>query len=185
MADIPVERRSGMPGWVWLLLALLLILLLFLLLGRGCGDDVEDVVLTDTTATMTPPDTAVDDGFGDDLNFSGPADIEDLNLLFERGRTGAAVGQTVRLNDVAVTNVTGDSTFYVGSGGDNALVVLEDLGESQTGMGADDGRYAIQDGDTLDLVGRVAALDEGMRGRWAVRTDAAQDYYIRARRVDN
>ena len=183
MADIPVERRGGMPGWVWLLLALLLALLLLLLLGDGCSDDAADEALTRDTTTVSavPPVTTP----ADDLTITGPADIEALDSLFARGTADDIIGQSVRFTDVVAYSVTGDSTFYVQSGNDQAFVVLRGLGESQSGMGAADGRYAIQEGDTLDLMGRVRALDETMRADWTIRPEAAQGYYIDARRVTN
>ncbi len=183
MADIPVERRGGIPGWVWLLLALLIALLLFLFLGRGCGDDVDDAYVADTTTTVVTPPVMVDND--DDLIITGAADIEDLNLLFENARSGNVVGRSVRFNDVTVSNVVGDSTFYVRSGNDQAFVVLQGLGEGQTTGGCADGRYCIEEGDVIDIEGRVRALDDAMRAQWMIMPEAAQGYYINVRRIDN
>ncbi len=180
MADIPVERKGGFPGWLWLVLALLLALLLFLLLGRGCGNDADDVVAPDTSTAYVAPAPVDNDG----LDFTGDADISSIDDLFARAAAGSIVGSTVRLSDVLVSNVVGDSTFYVTNGSERAMVVLEGLGESQSNMGAADGRYAIHDGDTLDIMGRVAALDGSLQARYGGAMEgAASDYYIRARRV--
>lgn len=181
MANIPVERKGGIPGWVWLLLGLLLVILLFFLLGDGCGNDVDDLVVTDTTSYVEPaPVTPTND-----LDFTGPADIEQLNMLFANADPSTIVGKSVRFNDVTATNVTGDSTFYVSDGTNQAFVVLEGMGESQSGGGCEDGRYCIREGDKLDITGRVRALDETARSKWTIRPEAAQGYYVAARRVDD
>jgi hypothetical protein len=63
MADIDVERKSGIPLWPWLLALLVLALLAWLLLGRTDRDRVATPVVNDTipaaeavpvTATRTP-----------------------------------------------------------------------------------------------------------------------------------
>lgn len=182
MANIPVERKSGLPGWIWILLALVLGLLLFLLLGDGCADDVDDTVSPPDTTSYVAPTPAVTPG--DDLNITGPADFDQLDSLFARAEREDVIGRSVRLNDVTAYNVTGDSTFYVRSGSNEAFVVLTGLGESQSNMGAQDGRYAVREGDVLDVMGRVRALDEAMRADWTIRPQAAQGYYIEARRLD-
>ncbi len=186
MANIPVERKGGIPGWVWALLALLLVILLFALLGPGCGDEVDDdLILEDTTALYTEPApmTTTPTPYNE-LDFEGPADLSDVNMLFERGRAGNIVGQRIRFSDVVVSDVAGDSTFYVTNGTERALVVLQGLRESQSGMGCADGRYCIEDGQTIDMVGRVESMDANMGQQWNLRTDAAPNYYINARRID-
>ena len=74
-------------------------------------------------------------------------------------------GQAVALSNVRVTALAGDSTFYVGDGAERTLVVLESLGESQSGPGTGtDGRFDVNVGDVVDIDGTVRAFQRSMRG---------------------
>lgn len=96
MAEIPVEKKGGIPGWVWLLLALLLLaLLLWWLLGSG---DDEEVVAYDETETELVAPAAV----------------------------GAfMVGESVDLDGVTVESLAGDMAFNVNAQGENMLVLFD------------------------------------------------------------
>ena len=83
MAEIPVEKRSGIPGWVWLLLLLLLLALLAWWLLSDDDDEVETAVVEDDVpAAVVAP-------------------------------AGLMVGETVDWDNVMVTEVTGDMSFMV------------------------------------------------------------------------
>ena len=80
------------------------------------------------------------------------------------GDLSQRIGQSISLDGVRVTALAGDSTFYVGDGAERTLVVLEDLGESQTGARGTDGAFDINVGDVLDINGTVRSFDRTMRG---------------------
>ncbi len=183
MANIPVERKGGAPAWLWPLLILLLLVILFALFGPGCGDDEVDVVAPADTVGVVDVNPVEPTG---ELMLDGPVDIDNLDALFERLQSGTILGALVRLDDVVASDVTGDSTFYISSSdaSQNLLVVLEDLGESQSNMGSADGRYSIQDGEELDVLGRITTLPANLRERFTMKAGASSEYYLRARRVD-
>ncbi len=87
------------------------------------------------------------------------------------------IGRQVEITEATVLSVVGDSTFYVGSGGQRFLVALSQLGESQTGPGdGSDGVFKIDAGQRISLRGTVRAFDSAsavFRGLSAAdRTDA-------------
>lgn len=160
MANIPVERTSSTPWWLWLLGLLLLALLIWFLVGL-LGDD-EEVVEADPIEAIEPapavapvdPAEPVDDD----------ATITSLTALDEALEAGNA-GAAVNLTGATVSSLAGDSTFYVGDGTNRALVVLEDLGESEGGPGTGaDGAFNVDAGDTVTLRGTVRPFSPGMRG---------------------
>lgn len=186
MANIPIERKSGgTPWWLWLLGALLLLgILLFAI--RGCDDNnpaTEDGLVEDTTAA--DPNAGIDPnnpaGLGTAFSTVDDVFADTTNLA-------AMVGRDVTLTDVPVQGVAGDSTFYVtAANGQRLLVVLEGLGESESGPGdGSDGAQNINDGDRLNLTGRLERLDDGARyGLAGADLDRVgrQGIYLRARRV--
>ena len=69
-------------------------------------------------------------------------------------------GTRVQLQDARVLSVVGDSTFWIGTGDDRrTLVVLSDLGESETGAGGTDGVFDIDEGDSVSITGAFARYD--------------------------
>ena len=261
MANIPVERTSSTPWWLWLLGLLLLALLVWFLVGLLGDDDDELVdadpieaiddelgldlsevyvsrVVGDNTFFVTPddgsgPETLVyleeepdptdnvegryDVTEGQRISITGTMmDVGDTDLS-EWGLTPDQVslvddeyvratsltildgdagidgdltslvalsqaiadgdaGRMVSVTGATVTALAGDSTFYVGDGTNRALVVLEDLGESENGPGTGaDGVFDIDVGDTITLRGTVEAFQRGMRGTSSLGdTDAAE-----------
>ena len=86
-------------------------------------------------------------------------------LAMLEGDLAAMAGQAVALDRVRVTSVTGDSTFTVGDGAQRTVVVLESLGEGESGPGdGSDGVYDVNNGDTVTINGTVRAFQRGMRG---------------------
>ena len=86
-------------------------------------------------------------------------------LAMLEGDLAAMAGQSIALDNVRVTSVTGDSTFTVGDGDQRTVVVLESLGEGESGPGdGSDGVYDVNDGDTVTINGTVRAFQRGMRG---------------------
>ena len=94
-----------------------------------------------------------------------------------------AAGREVNLTGVPVSALAGDSTFYVGTAPNRVLVVLEDLGESESGTGTGaDGRFNVDEGDTVSIRGTVRAFDPAMRGTSSLadpdRTEAQGRRYV-------
>ena len=108
-------------------------------------------------------DDMMDDGTMDDDAMAGDTPAADASPL--AGDLSQRVGQAVSLQGVRVTSVVGDSTFYVGDGAERTLVVLESLGESESGPGTgSDGVFNVDTGDTVTLNGTVRSYDATMRG---------------------
>lgn len=183
MANIPVERSGGgLPWWAWLLGLLALLLIGALVLSRCNADDdtAADAVVVDDDGVSTAGDFddgamatdatdttgAMMDGAMGASGATGAAitSLADLNRMMNDTAAGDLAGRNVTLTDVAVSNVVGDSTFFVGTGADRVLVVLENLGEGETGAGGSDGVFNVDTGDTVTLNGRLERFAGSMRG---------------------
>ena len=162
MAEIPVTKKSGIPWWVWAILAALVLLLLFLFLGGN--DDVADapadagVVVADTDA------------------------ITDLTTL-ERG-TAALAGRQVDLDDVRVASMAGDRGFMVTDGaGATVLVVLDEIVPGPDS--GDDGRVDVNAGQVLDVEGEVFEVIDGrVNGEPIEGLPADANLFVYARTVE-
>lgn len=170
MAEIPVEKKGGIPWWVWLLLALLLLGLLFWLFADN--DEAERVpvagtepvaVETDvgTVATVAPGAGAAAGaavaGAGGEVP-GGP--ITDLATI--ASATGdSLVGREVRLTNVLAPAVPEDAGFWVGEGNQRVWVVLEEVRAPNTPF---EGRVNVDPGDRVDIVGTVQNDPAARRG---------------------
>jgi hypothetical protein len=165
MANIPVEKRAaGMPWWAWLL-GLLALLLVGTLLLRGCNNDADTTTVVDRDGTSSAG-TLADGGSASGTTAGTAAGTGGAITTLDEFRAARAnrslYGREVSLSDVVVESLAGDSTFYVqdtdASRGARMLVVLENLGEHVSdpgGQPGSDGRYNVQEGDRIDIVGRV------------------------------
>ncbi|MGB3541700.1 hypothetical protein [Rubrivirga sp.] len=128
---------------------------------------------------LTPDQVAlVDDEYvrATSLTVLDGADDGPMTDVSQLGDLSTMVGSSVVLEGVSVTELAGDSTFYIGSGADRVLVVLEDLGESESGPGTGaDGRFNIDVGDSLMLDAEVMAFTRGMRGTTTLEDDMVTD----------
>ena len=133
MANIPVERKSGTPWWLWLLGLLLLLALIFFLINAFDDEDDDVAVVDDPVETVDPvvvppvEETALD------------------------------------LSNLYVTRVTGDRTFFVApsesQSSDETLVILDEV-ESPDAAGIE-GQVDINDGQRVSLAaGRMEALGD-------------------------
>ena len=151
MAEIPIEKKSGIPGWVWALLAALLAaLLLWWLLSDDDDEYVErnEVVATDTVAPAAVGAAA--------------------------GTAAYAVGQTVDLNNVRVVSVPGDMMFTVDANGQNMTVLFNEEGTPNT---ATEGRIDINPGMVLNLDGQIRSASDALpTGVTADSLGGAQQY---------
>ena len=146
--------------------------------GRYDVTDGQRIAITgeimDTPADLTPWGLTADqaDAVGDEyiratsLTVLDEAEMaEGGGLAMLEGDLAAMAGQTIALDGVRVESLVGDSTFAVGEGDLRTVVVLESLGEVETGPGdGSDGMFDVNVGDLVDLDGTVRAYERGMRG---------------------
>ena len=163
MAEIPVTKKSGIPWWVWAILAALVLLLLFLFLGGG-EDDVADAP-ADAAVVVADADT-----------------VTDLTTL-ERG-TAALAGRQVDLDDVRVASMAGDRGFTVTDGaGATVLVVLDEVVPGPDS--GDDGRVDVNTGQVLDVEGEVFEVIDGrVNGEPIEGLPAGANLFVYARTVE-
>lgn len=149
MAEIPVEKKSGVPGWLWLVLALIIIALLIWWL-TGQEDEAE----------LVADDVVVEDEYlaEDDIALADP-EIATGPIVTLAGLTGLAtlVGQDVALDGVEVTAVTGDMAFYIGEGENRTLVLFDETPSPD--MPQQEGQLDINEGMIVDIDGEVRAAD--------------------------
>lgn len=163
MAEIPLEKKGGIPWWVWLLLALLVAALLWWLLDDR--DEPEQVAAApyeqvapaaDADAVgATPTTTAPAPGAG---AASGP--ITDLAAIAGAAASGEIVGRQVELNGVPVLEMVSDAGFYIGSSPAQRVYVL--LDEQKTPNQPGEGRVNVNKGQTVGLSGTVRSAAEGV-----------------------
>ena len=156
MAEIPVEKKGGIPWWVWLLLALLLLALLFWLLN----DDDDEVVVDDTdeAALVADPD---DDGLPEVTDAAG-AVLTSLALIASTS-DGSLEGREVNLTGVRAGSVPEDAGFWLipaegGTDQDRVWVVLEEVRTPNTPI---EGRVDVDEGDLVDVVGVMRSAESG------------------------
>lgn len=163
MAEIPIEKKSGIPGWVWLLLALLLgALLLWWLLG----DDDDDAVVYDENAAVA------------EQTFDPAA----TTAVAGAAAAGAmTVGQTVDLENVRVTSLAGDMAFNADANGQNMFVVFDEV---QTPGDAVEGQYDINPGSMLNLQGTVRSANDPLPTGVTAQIPAGTTQYLYATDIE-
>lgn len=163
MAEIPIEKKSGIPGWVWLLLALLLgALLLWWLLDDDGNDAVE----------YTEPDAAA----------VAPVDPV-APVAAGAAAAGAAytIGQTVDLDNVRVTSLVGDMAFNADVNGQNMFVVFD---EQPAPADAVEGDYDINPGTVLNLEGTIRSATEPLPTGVMAEIPAGTQQYLYATDIE-
>lgn len=189
MARIPVEKqRGGSKWWLWLLGLLILGGLIWLFADTFDGDATEDALTEQTTeepADQQPTQVPPAGQTGQIVSFAAIVDAE---------RPESLDGREVQLDNVVVTRVVGDSTFYVTPPGeetaDALLVVLANLGEWQEGTGGGaDGEYNVNPDEQMTLAGTLHRLEGDEAQRWGIADRdadelAAEDIYLRAERIE-
>ncbi len=171
MANIPVEKKSGFPWWLLLLALVLLGLLAFLFWP---SNELEEVVEDEIVQIDPVENTGVITSWAELQNVA-----ERRNL----------VGRTVDIDGLVATRVSGDSTFFVAPSvsddRDRLFVVLEGLGESETGAMGRDGRYNVDRMEEMGLKGTIMMLQPSDPDAWMLdETDANMvrngSVYVRA-----
>ena len=144
MAEIPVERKSSVPWWVWLIPALLLGSLIWWLVDQA--NEPDEMVAVAPPAVSEPAATGAGAEITDPLVIIA-LPVPDRPTL---------IGRTVRLTGVPVLDVIGDKAFWIGSGPDRrVLVTLREVPPPGSPTDAD---IDINPGQTINLVGEVRAL---------------------------
>jgi len=136
MAEIPVQRRGGIPWWGWLLLALLAVALLIWIFNDN--DDDEVAVLDQPAVVATGAITSI------------------ATVLGADGQ--ALVGREVQLDDVTVQRVVGDRGFFVGPDATHSVFVV--LDQVPTPGTPTEGRYDVTPGQVIDVNGVMRAVDD-------------------------
>ena len=124
MAEIPVEKKSGIPGWLWLLLALILLGLLI----WWFTSEADDAELDETPAAIEQTELLDgDDDFGvveDDATIAGP--VEAIAGVAGLSNLGEKIGRNISMDSVAVNRVIGDEGFTIGEGANETLVMFNE-----------------------------------------------------------
>lgn len=181
MANIPAEKTSSGAAWLpWLLGLLALVALVWL--GLELFDDepdadevaglennvglIDDVELgDDDDDLLLAPDTLALGTVG--IGVGTITNVGALSETIAAVRDGVvdASGLAVDLDGIEVQELTGDSTFAIGTGDDRTLVVLSSLGESEVGPGdGSDGVFDVNEGATISVDGTLMRYTPDMRG---------------------
>lgn len=158
MAEIPIEKKSGM-GWLWALLVLLLIAFLAWWLLADDDDEAVDYADSDT-AMMAPADS---DGMQD------------------AGATALAVGQAVSLDDVRVTSLAGDMAFNADINGQEMLVLFN---QEPSPGDTTEGEYDINPGSRVNIDGSVRSATDPMPDGVNAQIPSGTDRYIFADTIE-
>lgn len=156
MAEIPVQKKGGVPWWVWLLLLALVAVLLIWWIADD--DEVEtaavDPVATETVAPIVPNDTNA-------MQVTADGPITDLAML-----TGsidpAWEGRQVQLTRVPVQSVVGDASFWVGTSETSRVYAV--LTEERTPNTPIEGEVDIDTGDVVNLAGTIRSGSAPLEG---------------------
>lgn len=154
MAEIPVERKSSFPAWLWLLPLALLAGLLWWYLASDDGLDYRDgadAVVAEDTLDETPADGVLATDTADGA-------LTDLGVIANTS-DGSLEGRDVMLTGVTAGEVPDDAGFYVlTAAGEKVWVVLEEVQTPNTPI---EGRVDVDEGDTIDIVGTIRNASDG------------------------
>lgn len=132
MAEIPVEKKSGLPWWVWLLLLLLLVGLIWWLIA-GTNDDEEVDVVNTTPVIEETVDPA-----------AAPT-VAAMTVPAILANPQAYIGQTYTAERASVGEVATDRGFWITENGERMLAIVIDEPREE--------RVDINQGQTLRITG--------------------------------
>lgn len=135
MAEIPVQRKGGMPWWGWALLAVLAVALLIWLFTSMNDADREEAVNLRAPAVLAA------------------ADAPATTIAAARS---AEPGRAVALEGVRVLSVLGDRGFLVGPSAEESVLVV--LDQTPTPNTPTEGRYDVTAGQMVDVNGVVRSV---------------------------
>lgn len=161
MAEIPVERKSGVPWWLWPIGLLLIMAALWFWLGRA---DRDRVVGASTPETAAAPASSVANAPPQALNRAADsasatysaatgAAVTDLGIYAATTDKVSLAGREAAFTGAKVVRIVGPKTFTVASGGDELLVLIDQ--DLSSGVGSQ-GRIDI--GVSVDLKGSFQRL---------------------------
>lgn len=165
MARIPVEKKGGVPWWVWLLA-------LFLLAGviwwvAVAGDDEVEPVATEEVVPVVPAEPVPDPAAG--------GVITDVSTLLNADGLQQFVGREVQLSDMRVTSVVGDQTFWATPNNmpsERRFFVV--LREQLTPGTPTEGRYDVTEGQIITINGSVHELVNTEASAWGLTEQEVQ-----------
>lgn len=152
MAEIPVEKKSGVNWLAWLLLLLGILALLWFLFSQ---DDDRDEVVAEPAVVEQP-------AVVDTTTAATAGAITTLPALMAGPLTGMA-GRQVQLTGVPVESVTGDEAFYIGDSATNRAYVL--FNELPTPNTAQEGNVDVNEDSTVTLSGTVMNASDAPAGK--------------------
>lgn len=192
MARIPVEKKSGMAVWPWLLGLLLLFLAGWFLIEAF--DEGDELAATDATVYEESVGTLE----GTSEMGEGTSDeglITSLDALLDADNPAMLEGRRVRLSGVTASTISGDSTYWVYNPDEGVerrvFAVLYGLNESQSGPGTGaDGRYNVDAGETMQIEGTVQAVEASDPDAWGVTGEVERELrtegiYLRVHSLEN
>lgn len=153
MAEIPVKEKSD-KKWLWIILAVVAIILLAWWLLDNDDGDVVEYTDNDTVATEPMAGTAM---------------------------TAMAIGDTVNLDQVRVTELTGDMAFRVDANGQDMLVLFD---QTPTPGTAKEGEFDINVGSLVNLDGTVMSASEALPAGVMAEIPAGTESYIYATDIE-
>ena len=147
MANIGIEKKSGSLWWLWALLGLIAVGLILWWLVSQSGDDPVANPVVDTQVEEV-------DAGGEQ---AGP--ITDISTL-QTSDPATLAGRDVRLDNVLVGDVVGDASFWITDGSDARVYVV--LDEERTPSTSTEGRFDVNAGDRINLIGAVRTARGGV-----------------------
>lgn len=131
MAEIPVERKSGLPWWLPLL-ALLGLLLIGFLLMRGRNDRAASVNTNDNNNFNRNAGSAANVSNAnarmttENVGTATGERVTDINVFGQAADKMSLVGRSVEVQNVKVNRVLSDHVFTVTSGSSELFVMLDE-----------------------------------------------------------
>jgi hypothetical protein len=207
MARIPIEQESKSLLWPWVVGLIALLGVLWGILAYGPEEPYEnDAVVVPSAVQDSAAVAGTTSGMASGRGLTTSAEI--LNAADPL----ALVGREVRLEDLRVARVLGDSTFYVALEADTAsrqdtatrqdtasnaledgraerllFVVLDE--QATPNQPQTEGRYDVNAGQTLTIYGTMMALSQENLQEWGITPAESQGMegdliYVRAQRLE-
>ena len=206
MAEIPIKKKSSV--WPWIIIAA--IIAGALILWAALGDDEADYAETEfepaPTYVETEPIEPIEpmgevegeqpqeQAAAEPSPMAVPEDVDTLEgpvtsaEALKTIRPGALDGKELRLEEMKVTRVVGDKTFYVStSDGDREFFVV--LDEERTPGTPTEGRYDVTQGQTVTIQGTVEEMNDADVESFDLTEQEAQamrgdQLYLKAQQLD-